>query len=55
MYAIVLRRRNGRFVKRLESFRSKYAAKQRFAYWRDKYDGAYDVVIEREKVTLCGS
>jgi hypothetical protein len=49
MYVIVLRRTNGRFVKRLERpFRSKYAAKQRVPHWEAKYDEAtYYIVIEK--------
>ena len=49
MYVIVLRRANGRFVKRLERpFRSKYKAKQRIPHWEAMYDEkSYYIEIEK--------
>lgn len=47
-WEVILRRDNGRFVKVLEIARSKYAGKQRIAFWLDKYDPTYRVTVERQ-------
>ena len=47
MYAIILRRANGRYVKRLgQPFKSRYAAKKAVAQYEDKYDETYYFTIE---------
>lgn len=45
-YEVVLRRRNGRFVKATRPIRSKYRAKKIRDQWEDKYDEAYYVEIQ---------
>lgn len=48
MWEVVLRRRNGRYVKSAVR-RSKYAAKQIAAEWEKKYDSGYYVELERQQ------
>lgn len=45
-FEVVLRRSNGRFVKS-QRRRSYYAAKKLRRVWKEKYDNAYYVDIER--------
>jgi len=45
-FAVVLRRKNGRYVKRLETAPSRYAAKQLLPRWREVYDDTYVLKIE---------
>lgn len=46
MWAVILRRKNGRYVKRLDMARSKYAAKQAAKWWREQYDETYHILVE---------
>lgn len=48
-YVVVLRRANGRLVKRSRPKRSRYAAKQVQLVWNEKYDLMYYTEIAAEE------
>jgi len=47
LFAVILRRANGRYVKRLDFCASKYRAKKAKEFWETKYDvNTYQIEIE---------